>query len=256
MLHMQLIFQPLLRRLALAALGAGLAASAPAVAGERHVPVVVELFTSQGCDTCPPADVCLGEVKKRSDIVALSMHVDYWDYIGWKDPYAQHAFTMRQRQYSTALSQRYVYTPQMVINGRLQGIGSERPEMEKLIVQAKKQHEAEAANLPTIKLVGHDVHIGPGPAVPATLWIAIFHPHLHTAVHPTENAGRDLVEHNVVREWTKLGTYDGDPVTLKLDVDMDEYEKSGCAIFVQRQTATGPGAILAAYAIDPPLRGK
>ena len=226
----------------------------PAFAGERTAPVVIELFTSQGCNSCPPADQYLGELAKRPDVLALSWHVDYWDYIGWKDPFAQHAFTVRQRDYSRALLQRYVYTPQMVINGRLQGIGSERADIERLIAEAKK--ERDAGSVPAITLSGDQVNIGHGPAAAANVWIAVFDPQQKTAVGRGENAGRELVEHNVVREWTRIGTYDGQPVTLKLDVDMDEYEKSGCAIVIQRQTPSGPGPILAAYAIDPPMRRK
>src|SRR5277367_5521376 len=110
--------------------------SSVAQAGETR-PVVVELFTSQGCNSCPPADAYLGELAKRPDVLALSLHVDYWDYIGWRDPFAQHAFTLRQRDYSHALSERYVYTPQMVINGQLQGVGSQRGDIERLITDRK-----------------------------------------------------------------------------------------------------------------------
>ncbi len=233
-----------------------LSVAAPVKAGERTAPIVVELFTSQGCNSCPPADEYLGELAKRPDVLALSLHVDYWDYIGWKDPFAQHVFTLRQREYSRALAQRYVYTPQMVINGRLQGIGSERPNIEQLIAEAKKERESSSAESPTIALVGDELRIGRGPSGAATVWMAIFDPRHTTTVARGENAGRDLAEYNVVREWTRIGGYDGQPVTLKLDVDWDEYEKSGCAIFVQRQTSSGPGAVLAAYAIDPPMRRK
>jgi hypothetical protein len=240
-----------------AALAAG---AAPASAGERPGPIVVELFTSQGCNSCPPADAYLGELAKRPDILALSWHVDYWDYIGWKDPFAQHAFTQRQHAYSRALAQRYVYTPQMVINGRLQGIGSERGEIERLIGEAKTEQTGAAAHAPRLSLVGDSVHIEGGPggssAAPSNVWIAIFDPQHWTAVEQGENAGQRLGEYNVVREWTQIGKYDGKPVTLKLGVDMGEYEKSGCAIVVQQQTPEGPGPILAAYAIDPPLKKK
>ena len=235
------------------AFAAALAVS-PALAGERTAPLLIELFTSQGCNSCPPADDYLGELAKRPDVLALSWHVDYWDYIGWKDPFAQHAFTVRQRDYSHSLAQRYVYTPQMVINGRLQGIGSERADIERLIAEAKK--ERDTGDAPSIALSGDQVQIGHGPAVAANVWIAVFDPQQKTAVGRGENAGRELVEYNVVREWTRIGAYDGRPVSLKLGVDMDEYETSGCAIVIQRQTASGPGPILAAYAIDPPLRRK
>ena len=230
------------------------AGAAPAVAGERADPVVVELFTSQGCNSCPPADAYLGELAKRPDILALSWHVDYWDYIGWKDPFAQHAFTARQHAYSRSLAERYVYTPQMVINGHLQGIGSERSDIERLIGEAKSEQAGGAARRPRVTLVGDSVHIEGGPAAPSNVWIAVFDAQHWTAVEQGENAGQRLGEYNIVREWTQIGKYDGKPVTLKLGVDMAEYEKSGCAIVVQQQTPDGPGPILAAYAIDPPMK--
>src|SRR5438105_11263765 len=103
----------------LAALG-----STAATAGAQ-APVVIELFTSQGCESCPPADAYLGELARRADVVALAFHVDYWDYIGWKDPYASSAATARQRGYAAALGARVVYTPQMVIQGAAHEVGSD-----------------------------------------------------------------------------------------------------------------------------------
>ncbi len=236
---------------ALAAIAA--AGSIVAQAGERAAPVVVELFTSQGCNSCPPADAYLGELAKRPDVLALSWHVDYWDYIGWKDPFAQHAFTVRQHAYSRSLEQRYVYTPQMVINGRLQGIGSERGDIEALIAKARAEQHAAVSAGPRVTVKGDQVHVEGGGSEPSVVWAAWFDPQHWTAVEQGENAGRRLGEYNVVREWRQLGRYEGKPVTLKLG-DMTEYANSGCAIVVQKQTPAGPGPILAAYAIDPPTK--
>ena len=221
-------------------------------AGGRPVPVVVELFTSQGCNSCPPADAYLGELAKRPDVLALSWHVDYWDYIGWKDPFAQHAFTQRQHAYSRSLDQRYVYTPQMVINGRLQGIGSDRGAIERLIAEAQQERKAHPQPGPRVSLVGDEVHVEGGPAEPSVVWAAWFDAQDWTPVKSGENAGQRLGEFNVVRKWSQLGHYDGQPVTLKLGGDADEFKNSGCAIVVQRQTEAGPGPIVAAYAVDPP----
>ena len=105
--------------IAFAALVLAFAGTAPeASAGDGKSPIVVELFTSQGCSSCPPAEAYLGELAKRSDVLALELHVDYWDYIGWKDPFADRNNVERQRLYGGKLGSRYVYTPQMVINGR------------------------------------------------------------------------------------------------------------------------------------------
>ena len=113
---------------------------ASAEAGER--PIVVELFTSQGCSSCPPADALLGELAKRTDVLALGFHVDYWDYIGWKDPYASKLATKRQRQYAETFKLSYVYTPQMVVNGVTESVGSDRAGIEAAVEKAKTRPAA------------------------------------------------------------------------------------------------------------------
>ena len=223
---------------------------APVRADGHRSPVVVELFTSEGCNSCPPADAYLGELAKRPGVLALSWHIDYWDYIGWKDPFAQHEFTLRQRAYEHALAQPYIYTPQMVINGHLQGIGSERDEIERLIAEARQEQAAQAAGAPRVTVHGDEVHVEGGANQPSVVWAAWFDTQHWTPVAQGENAGRRLGEFNVVRKWSQLGRYNGKPVTLKLGMAADD--KSGCAIVVQRQTSTGPGPIVAATAIAPP----
>ena len=99
-------------------------AIAPAQAGER--PIVVELFTSEGCSSCPPADALLAELASRPDVLALSFHVDYWDRLGWKDPYSSREATARQHRYATLLDLASIYTPQIVIDGKWQAVGSDR----------------------------------------------------------------------------------------------------------------------------------
>jgi hypothetical protein len=234
--------------IALAAV-AGLAA--PALAAERVNPIVVELFTSQGCSSCPPADVFLGELAKRRDVLALSWHVDYWDYIGWKDPFAQSAFTARQRNYQRVLMQRYVYTPQMVVDGQLQGIGSERSTIDGLITQAVREQGMNAANRPSLRLEGNTVKIEGGKLeTPAVVWLAVFEPEHRTAVRRGENAGRSLGNYNVVREMRVLGRYTGEAVALPLGFDAASADK-GRAIVVQSELAAGPGRVLASLAVDP-----
>src|SRR5215467_8945471 len=128
------------RRSVLAGGAAALAGTAlPAVARENMGPWAIELFTSQGCSSCPPADLQLGKLGRRNDIVALSFHVDYWDYIGWKDRFATHETTERQRAYARALKQRYVYTPEMVVDGIGHDPGVTPDPIAKLLGEAQRR---------------------------------------------------------------------------------------------------------------------
>ncbi|MBT5374998.1 MAG: DUF1223 domain-containing protein, partial [Rhodospirillaceae bacterium] len=113
-------------------IGAGLFFPTASVRAESPAPVVVELFTSQGCSSCPPADAFLNDLSRRDDVIALSLHVDYWDYIGWEDPFATPESTNRQRRYAPVLAARSIYTPQMVIDGAAHEVGSKRKAITRL----------------------------------------------------------------------------------------------------------------------------
>jgi hypothetical protein len=230
----------MLRRI-VAAVALSLAAVLPAAAGER-LPVVVELFTSQGCNSCPPADALLAELARRPDVLPLSFHVDYWDYLGWKDPYASRAHTERQRAYSRALATRFTYTPQMVVQGAMQEVGSKRTEVEALIAKAA----AKRAEGPEIVLADGRVRIGAAAGAPASVWVAYFRRAAANDVPRGENAGRRLETVNAVRELRLLGGWEGKPVELGLG----GAPPAGCdggAILVLR---AGPGPILAAHVFD------
>ncbi|MBI3452303.1 MAG: DUF1223 domain-containing protein [Rhodospirillales bacterium] len=223
-------------------------------------PVVIELFTSQGCSSCPPADAFLGELAGRKDVVALALHVDYWDYIGWKDPYAQRAFTERQREYARSLAQRYVYTPQMVVDGRLQGVGSDRAEINRLIAAAAGERKKTAAANPEVKLVpagdgGRDVRIEGGSfRGKAAVWAAFYDSRHQTSVLRGENRGRNLVDYNVVRELRPLGVFDGRPATLRLEVSETASTCDAGVVVVQALAADGTpsGPIIGAVSFDMP----
>src|SRR5208282_5788557 len=111
----------------------------PIQAGER--PIVVELFTSEGCSSCPPADALLAELAGRSDVLALSFHVDYWDRLGWKDPFSSPDATRRQHGYADLLGLATVYTPQMIVDGRWQAVGSDRSEVERALGSARRSRD-------------------------------------------------------------------------------------------------------------------
>jgi hypothetical protein len=236
----------LTRRALLAAAAAVFLAATPVAAG----PVVVELYTSQGCNTCPPADKLLGELKRRDDVLALSIHVNYWDYLGWTDPFATQVGTDRQRDYARPLRQRYVYTPQMVIDGRAHVAGHKRAKVEGLIAAAKARR---GADLPLRFVENADGEMTV--SIPASdfrgeaeVMMALYDDAHSTPIRRGENAGRTLTYSNVVRELVPIGTYRGEAIELDLPMSEDGgNERDGCAILVQE---SGLGPILGAAKID------
>lgn len=215
-------------------------------------PVVVELFTSQGCHSCPPADAFLAELARRDDVLALSLHVDYWDYIGWKDPFAQRAYTERQRGYSRALSQRYVYTPQMVVDGTLQGVGSDRAEINRLIDKARKVADAG----PGLAVAGAGtqrvLRIGAAKAgSEATVWLIGFDRAHETPVRAGENSGKRLENHNVVRMMEPVGTWKGAAAEIALDLSAIAANCDSAAVIVQTEEM---GPVVAAMRVELPKR--
>jgi hypothetical protein len=231
-----------LASLALAILLVSVAARAdqPVPATVDDMPVVVELFTSQGCSSCPPADAYLGKLAGRHDILPLAFHVNYWDYIGWKDPFASAIATERQYSYGHALGLNMVYTPQMVVGGTHDAVGSDENAVSRAI-------EMDASR-PKLKLAvvrdatgAYRVQIPAGPAGSgATVWLALFD-HAHkTPVARGENSGTTLTEYNIVREWRKIGDWNGqaEQIALNLTPESDEYD--ACAVLVQEG---GYGAI-------------
>ncbi len=177
----------------------------------QHRPVVVELFTSQGCSSCPPADALLSELAAQPDVLALAFHVTYWDRLGWRDPYSFAAATQRQRDYQRLLGTDTIYTPQMVVDGRAELIGSNRPALRTALAAVRP-----VATVPlTIEATteGLIIHVGPG-AGAASLQLIGFDSAHRTAVASGENDGRRLSESNIVRSLTVLAQWQGDALTL------------------------------------------
>jgi hypothetical protein len=199
-----------------------------------HPLAVVELFTSQGCSSCPPADAFLGELAKRDDVLALSFHVDYWDYIGWKDPYASAKHTERQRHYARRFGMRYVYTPQMVIQGRVQATGSNRGAVLDGIEKNRR-----GAVVPVELRNSHGdeviVSIPDGAAAEsATVWLVVFDREHETAVKRGENRGRTVRNYNVVRRLSRIGTWTGKAMEIPVKVPrMASGAGDACAVIVQ-----------------------
>lgn len=195
-------------------------------------PVVVELYTSQGCNSCPPADAFLQSLAQRRDVIALSFHVTYWDYIGWRDTLGSKANDQRQRLYKRWLGTKRVYTPQMIVNGQLQGVGSDRPAINGLIDEAKRTSQ------PVIDIRLRQTDMGVQvtiPALPAyqgraTVQAIWFDPHNKVPVARGENAGKVLSYANSVRGTSTIGRYQGQAVQLLIP-PMSEMRH--CAVLVQ-----------------------
>jgi len=212
-------------------------------------PIVVELFTSEGCSSCPPADRVAGELADIPGVLPLSFHVDYWDYIGWKDPFASPLYSDRQRDYAHQLSLRYVYTPQMVVEGQFDVVGFRRGEIFDAI---EKAAAAQVGPVMTIDTASGRLTVpaGAAPAEGATLWLALYDSEHTTDVPRGENAGSTLSHYNVVRELRPLGTWKGEALEVALDLSGAD-DNDGCAILLQTGT-TGP--ILSALAMTLPTQ--
>ncbi len=172
-------------------------------------PVVVELYTSQGCSSCVAADLLLDDLADRPGVLALTFAVDYWDYLGWNDTFAKPEFSARQRGYMQRLAMREVYTPQIIVGGQQQAAGADKAKVEALIHAV----QGSAADPPRLKLLRHGkVQVGQGSAPPggAEVWLVRYDPGVQKVlVKRGENRGQTLVERNVVRDLVKLGVWRG-----------------------------------------------
>lgn len=206
---------------------------------------VLELFTSQGCSSCPPADALLATLARKPDVIAVSFPVDYWDYIGWKDTLAAPAFAARQKAYAAAHGEQHVYTPEIVVNGLAGVVGSDRQEIEEA-VRASKGREG-ALTLP-MRLSRSNgaiiIEVGEGEGGPAE--VVALRVVRSKAVHigRGENAGRSVTYINVVRAIDKLGDWTGSTATFRLPETGEEGE--GYVVLLQKGPLEKPGVILGA----------
>jgi hypothetical protein len=229
------------RKIGLAVAALGLLASPPlALAGDAGRPTVIELFQSQGCSSCPPAEANVGAISDRPDVLALAFEVDYWDRLGWKDTFSKPAWTARQYAYARAMGHGdSVYTPQVVVNGRVEGDGLEPSGLATLISRGDR-----GARGPRVGFSGEAVTVGRGaaPAGGADVWLARYIPHTVDVTIPRgENAGHTLPYKHVVREMILLGKWRGEAATFPVPGGSDPGLAE--AVLVQ---ANGAGPILAA----------
>jgi len=222
------------------ALLTSLAVSAGPVFAEG--PVVVELFTSQGCSSCPPADEILHGLAERDDVIPLALHVDYWDYIGWVDEFADPEHTVRQQNYVRVAGGNSIYTPQMIIGGQDHLIGARA--MAEEISATVSDHRARPTGVQvSLERNGDQLAISGTTEQPiannASVQVVRFSPLKTVDIRRGENAGRELSYANVVTEWTTVGEWSGND-DLQLDVSV-----AGDDPFVVIIQEQGPGAVLA-----------
>ena len=234
------------RRVALTLAVIVAAALTPAVASAQPRGVS-ELFTSQGCSSCPPADRLAGELARDPSLVVLTLPVDYWDYLGWKDTLAMPGQTKRQRAYSKARSDREVYTPQVVVNGAKHVLGSDKQAIDNALATTRKQ--AGVLSLPvSVSVTAEQISISV-PAAKETsngeIWLCPITKAAEVAIGRGENSGQTVTYHNVVRSWVKLGEWTGVARTFKLP-RQDVGSADAVAVLVQSGSKEAPGNMLGA----------
>ncbi|MGE5163877.1 MAG: DUF1223 domain-containing protein [Sphingobacteriales bacterium] len=230
-----------------------------AVPASAEPRAVIELFTSQGCSSCPAADKLLGELSRDPSLITMSLAVDYWDYLGWKDTLALHGHTVRQRSYAEARGDREVYTPQVVINGVVHALGSDESAIEKAIAQTRRN--AAVLALPVTMAVADgkvtvNIPAAQGEHGNAEVWLCPVTSKVDVQIGRGENHDRTLTYHNVVRRWVKLGEWNGKAVTFSVplsEIPKDDYsfkDIDRLDVVVQSGVAAKPGLMLGAVSTN------
>lgn len=221
-------------------------------AGQSQPKTVVELFTSQGCASCPPADALLTELSKDPEVLTLTLAVDYWDYVGWKDTLALHGHSLRQKAYADRRPDHKVFTPQMVVDGTLAAKGSDRAAVQRAMltaraagglsvpVIAKRDGEAIAVTLPDAALASET----------AEVWACPLARTQTVAIGRGENGGRNVTYSNVVRGWVRVGPWNGQ--AQQLNVPLAALRREGAdavALLIQEGAPGAPGRIVGASVV-------
>ncbi len=226
--------------------GSALAQGSASAANVQPGPkAVLELFTSQGCSSCPPADALLQSYAARNDVIALTMPVDYWDYLGWKDTLANPKFSTRQRTYAKQRGDGRIYTPQMVVNGTLHTNGSSSKEIDAAI-EANEANFAKMRVPVKLRVEKGQLVIETGaapdgsPIKDANIWLAMVQREANIPVRGGENHGKTLKYSNIVRELTPIGMWGGQAMTIRLERDtIAQPGAEGCAVLLQSGKAGG-----------------
>ncbi|HEY7296461.1 MAG TPA: DUF1223 domain-containing protein [Xanthobacteraceae bacterium] len=243
-----MLFARLAARLAYAALAVVTTTIPLSVSAQTRA--VLELFTSQGCSSCPPADKLFGELAADPGLIVLSLPIDYWDYLGWKDTLAEPRHTARQRAYSKVRGDHEVYTPQVVVNGSLHALGSDKDAIETAI--AKSRENPATLALP-VKLSTADGRLAVSVAerkdlhIPAEVWVTGLARSITVMIKRGENKGKTITYHNVARRWLKLDDWKGTANTWNVPLpQLEEAGVNSAAVLVQSGSVESPNAILGA----------
>ena len=232
--------------LPLAVVASAMLTSAIASAEPR---AVIELFTSQGCSSCPPADKLAGELSRDPSLVVMSLPIDYWDYLGWKDTLALTGHTNRQRAYSKSRGDREVYTPQVVVNGVAHVLGSDKSAIDSAIAKTRKQQGTLSLPL-TLSVAGDQILVAVPAGKDATkgeIWLCPITKTVPVIIGRGENSGNTITYYNVVRRWVKLGDWNGTARTFKVPLsDVTAVGGDAFAVVVQAGSKDAPGGILGA----------
>jgi hypothetical protein len=239
-------------RLASAPLIAGVLVASYALASASEPRALLELFTSQGCSSCPAADKLLGEFANDPSLIAVSVPIDYWDYLGWKDTLASSAHSARQRAYARVRGDRQVYTPQIVVSGSTHVLGSDRSAVEHAI--ALTDRNAAIMSVPVLMSVGGshlNVKIAAGKEhIGGEVWLCPLARSVPIEIGRGENHGRTVTYHNVVRRWLKLGDFTGTELVWSVPIsDIMADDIDAAAVMVQQGTHDKPGMILGAAVV-------
>ena len=208
---------------------------------------VIELFTSQGCSSCPPADKLLSQFVTDPSLIPISLPIDYWDYLGWKDTLADPRNSARQRAYSRMRGDREVYTPQVVVNGSVHALGSDKEAIEAAIASSRKSGMTLALPV-TMTLADGRLLVsvpggGDGHSL-AEVWICGLMKAATVAIGRGENRGKTITYHNVARHWVKLGTWNGKSETWSLPIQEFDEGIDEAAVMVQSGTVEKPSALI------------
>jgi hypothetical protein len=223
-------------------------AQVPQAGPEPRPRAVIELFTSQGCSSCPPADRLMGELAKDPGLIVLTLPVDYWDYLGWRDTLAQPAFTRRQRAYSAMRGDRKVYTPQAVVNGAQHVVGSDRAQIEKVAAELRGQADVLSADLVMVRSGSTLAVRCPAMSAggPAHLWALPFVRERSVQIGRGENIGRSMTYVNIVRSVSRFGECGSNPSDIPLPETSLTDDADGVVVLLQSGSEKKPGPVSAA----------